>query len=157
MNGKTRSLVAVATVCVCLAANSSAWSQQLTEADEDRRTPVVLRPNEKAAMLGDMREYLKGLQQIFTALAKGDMTAVAARAQSLGTINIFQTYLMFPTSSGVRFRELSALVHEDFEDIAADATANRSPNATLQKLSLTMKHCVSCHDSFRLLEKAHSQ
>ena len=157
MNGKTRSLIAGAVVCASLAANSPAWPQQRSEADEDRRTPVVLRPNEKAAMLADMREYLKGLQEIFSALAKGDMTAVAARAQSLGTINIFQTYLMFPTVSGVRFRELSALVHEDFEDIAADATANRSPNATLEKLSLTMKHCVSCHDSFRLQEMAHSR
>lgn len=157
MNERTRSLIAAAAVCLGLAANSPAWPQQRDEADADRRTQVILRPNESAAMLGDMREYLKGLQEIFAALAKGDMTAVAARAQSLGTINVFQTYLMFPTASGVRFRELSALVHEDFEDIAADASANRNPNATLEKLSLAMKHCVSCHDSFRLRETAHSR
>lgn len=157
MNDETRSLIAGAVVCMGLAMGSPAWSQPRGEADEERRTPVVLRPNEKAAMLSDMREYLKGLQEIFAALAKGDMTAVATRAQSLGTINIFQTYLMFPTVSGVRFRELSSLVHEDFEAIATDATANRSPNATLEKLSLTMKHCVSCHDSFRLQESVHSR
>ena len=81
MNEKTRSIIASAVFCLSLAANSPAWSQQRSEVDEDRRTPVVLRPNEKTAMLGDMREYLKGLQEIFAALAKGDMTAVAARAQ----------------------------------------------------------------------------
>ena len=157
MNEATRSLIAGAVVCMGLAMSLPAWSQSRGEANEDQRTPVLLRPNEKAAMLSDMREYLKGLQEIFAALAKGDMTTVATRARSLGTINIFQTYLMFPTVSGVRFRELSSQVHEDFEVIAAEATANRNPNATLEKLSLTMKHCVSCHDSFRLRETAHGQ
>ena len=72
---------------------------------------------------------------------------------SLGKIRIFDTYLSFPTVSGVRFRELSALVHEDFDAIAADAKANRNPKVTLEKLSATMKHCVSCHETFYLTDK----
>lgn len=157
MKEMTTKLVAGAALVASLAVTPNAWAQQPPAASEEKRAPVVLRPNERAAMLGDMREYLKGLQEIFAALARDDMDTVAARAQTLGGISIFQTYLMFPTVSGVRFRELSALVHEDFDEIAADAKASRNPRATLEKLSVTMKRCVSCHESFYLSDKMHSR
>lgn len=156
MNEKTRSWIAGVVFCATLAGSVPAWAQQRAATDEDKRAPVMLRPNEKTAMLGDMREYLKGLQTIFTALAKEDMDAVAAQAKALGRINVFETYLMFPTVSGVRFRELAAQVHEDFEEIAVDALANRNPKTTLGKLATTMRRCVSCHESFRLSEMVHS-
>lgn len=157
MNEKTKSLVAGFVFCATLAAGMPGRAQERVVGEEDRRAPVVLRPNERTAMLGDMREYLKGLQVMFAALAKEDMDAVAGQATSLGKINIFQTYLMFPTVSGIRFRELSALVHEDFDEIAADAKANRNAKTTLEKLATTMRRCVSCHENFRLSETVHSR
>lgn len=157
MNEKAKSLFAGAVFCATLAAGMPGWAQERGVAEEERRAPVVLRPNEKTAMLGDMREYLKALQVMFAALAKDDMDAVAAQAKALGRINIFTTYLSFPTVSGVRFRELSAQVHEDFEEIAADAKANRNSKSTLERLATTMKRCVSCHESFRLSETVHSR
>lgn len=146
-------LSAVFVLAGALATSTPGWAQAQDATEVDRRAPVVLRPNEKAALLSDMREYLSGLQGIFSALSKDDMDAVATRAQALGTINVFHTRLMFPTVSGVRFRELAALVHEDFEEIAADARTNRNPKTTLEKLSVTMKRCVSCHETFHLTDK----
>jgi hypothetical protein len=136
-----------------MATGLPAWAQDQGATDADKRTPVVLRPNEKSALLTDMREYLKGLQVIFTALAKEDMDSVAAQAKALGTINVFNPGLNFPTVSGVKFRELASQVHEDFEDIAANAKARRNPKTTLEKLSVTMKRCVSCHEAFYLTDK----
>ncbi len=158
MNRKFRNLVTVVVVIAAtLATTLPSLAQQPEAVRDDPRAPVMLRPNEKAAMLEDMREYLKGLQEIFVALAREDMNAVALRAESLGKIKIFHTYLTFPTVSGVRFRELASLVHEDFEEIATDAKANRNPKATLEKLATTMKRCVSCHESFRLNDKLHGR
>lgn len=157
MNEKTKCLVAGVVFCATLAVGMPGRAQERVVGEEDRRAPVVLRPNERTAMLGDMREYLKGLQVMFAALAKEDMDAVAGQATSLGKINIFQTYLTFPTVSGIRFRELSALVHEDFDEIAADAKTNRNAKMTLAKLATTMRRCVSCHENFRLSETVHSR
>lgn len=153
MNEIFKRFVACALFGAALVATSTGWAQQPAPADLEKRTPVVLRPNEKAAMLADMRDYLKGLQEIFAALARDEMDKVAVRAESLGKIRIFQTYLNFPTASAVKFRELAALVHEDFDDIAADARTSRNAKATLEKLSITMKRCVSCHDSYYLTDK----
>lgn len=157
MSRKFRNLVTAAIVAATVSTTLPSRAQQPEALREDPRAPVMLRPNEKAAMLEDMREYLKGLQEILLALTREDMNAVALRAESLGRIKIFHTYLTFPTVSGVRFRELAALVHEDFEEIAADAKTNRNPKATLEKLATTMKRCVSCHESFRLNDKLHGR
>jgi hypothetical protein len=155
---KTRECIAAGVVfCATLAAGMPGWAQERTTAEEERRAPVVLRPNEKAAMLGDMRQYLTGLQIMFAALAKDDMDAVAEQAKALGKIKIFDTYLRFPTASGAMFRGLSTQVHEDFEEIAQDAKTNRNTKATLGKLATTMKRCISCHESFRLAESSHSR
>lgn len=128
----------------------------------ERRAPVVLRPAEKAAVLADMRDYLKGLQDIFAALAKDDMASVSMISREMGLINVYETNLMFPTSSGVRFRDLSAAVHDDFEEIANAAEKmkkpkDRRPKEILGMLASTMKRCVSCHESFRLVDMGHNQ
>jgi cytochrome c556 len=52
---------------------------------------------------------------------------------------------------------LSTQVHEDFEEIAEDAKANRNAKATLGKMATTMKRCISCHEAFRLAESSHSR
>lgn len=155
MRKQSMYLLAAMAFCAALTTSAPGWAQQAAAANDDKRSPVVLRPNEKAAMLGDMREYLKGMQEMFAALAKDDMDTVASTAKAMGTIKIFETYLMFPTVSGVRFRELAAQVHDDFEQIAEDAKKKRNPKLVLESLSSTMKRCVSCHDSYRLKEMAH--
>lgn len=156
-NNKARGCIAGVMVFASLAAGVPSWAQERTAAEEERRAPVVLRPNEKAAMLGDMRQYLTGLQVMFAALSRDDMDAVAEQAKALGKIRIFETYLRFPTASGAMFRGLATQVHEDFEEIAVDAKANRNPKATLEKLASTMKRCISCHETFRLSESSHSR
>lgn len=153
MYGKIRPIFACVVFIGALAASVPGVAQDQAGVEQDRRAPVVLRPNEKSAMLSDMREYLKGLQTIFAALSKDDMAVVATQAQALGAINVFNSHLMFPTVSGVRFRELAALVHEDFEEIAADAKVKPSVKTTLEKLSATMKRCVSCHETFYITDK----
>ena len=153
MYGKIKPIFSAVVILCIFAASASSFAQAQDGVELDRRAPVVLRPNEKAAMLSDMREYLKGLQVMLAALAKDDMSTVATQSEALGKINIFNSRLMFPTVSGVRFRELAASVHEDFEEIASDAKANRNARITLEKLSVTMRRCVSCHETFYITDK----
>lgn len=157
MDGMVRNILAAGVLAAGLTTSAPLALAQDQAVDEvDRRTPVVLRPWEKTQILNDMRQYLKGLQEIFAALAKDDMDTVSTKSREMGRINIYETYLMFPSRAGVKFRELSALVHEDFESVA-DNAAKKDARAILVDLSQTMKRCTSCHESYRLVEGAHSK
>ena len=128
----------------------------------DTRIPVMLRPSDRTRVLNDMRQYLKGMQEIFSALAQDDMAKIASTARTLGKINIYDPRLMVPSKSSATFHELSTLVHRDFESLAEDAEklsgTKTNPNIrdTMERLSQTMKKCVACHETFRLTDKPHS-
>lgn len=151
---RNKNLVVGLVFCSAIAASFSSWSQVPPSPDStERRAPVVLRPNEKTAMLSDMRDYLKGVQAIVAALAKDDLDTVSAVAESLGIINIVDRPLVFPNASGTRFRDLAALVHMNFEEMAIDAKTHRSTKATLERLAPLMKRCVNCHETFYITDK----
>lgn len=140
--------------CSAMVASFSVGSQTAPDPNNtEKRTPVVLRPNEKTELLSDMREYLKGVQSIISALVKEDMDTVSAVAESLGIINVIDRPLMFPNASGTRFRDLATLVHINFEEMAMDARTQRNPKATLERLAPLMKRCVNCHENYYLSEK----
>ena len=140
--------------CSAMVASFSAWSQTPQDPETtEKRTPVVLRPNEKTALLADMREYLKGVQSIISALVKEEMDTVSAVAESLGIINIVDRPLVFQSTSGTRFRDLAALVHINFEEMAIDARTHRNPKSTLERLAPLLKRCVTCHENYYLSEK----
>ena len=151
---RNKNLVVSLVFCSAIAASFSGWSQVPPNAEStERRAPVVLRPHEKTAMLSDMRDYLKGVQAIISALAKDDMDTVSAVAESLGVINIVDRPLVFPNASGTRFRDLAALVHMNFEEMAIDAKTHRSTKATLERLAPLLKRCVTCHENFYVADK----
>lgn len=163
MSGKMHKLMFGLVLCTAVFTDTAAYAQDAAAAvNEDARIAVMLRPSERTRVLNDMRHYLSGLQQMFSALAEDDMAKVAATARALGSINIYQAHLMFPTRSAVRFRELSAVVHENFESIAEDAEKFKdAPDADhtkdiLGSLSQTMKKCVACHEAYRLHDSPHS-
>ena len=163
MSGTVHKLVLGFVLSAAVFADTAAYALDgVAVVNEDRRIPVMLRPSERTRVLGDMRQYLSGLQEMFSALAQDDMAKVAATARALGSINIYQAHLMFPTQSAVRFRELSALVHEDFESIAEDAEKFKDSQGAINardilgSLAQTMKKCVACHESYRLSDSPHS-
>lgn len=154
MSKRSKNLVACLVLCSSIAACSSAWSQVPANTESnDKRAPVVLRPNEKTELLTDMREYLRGVQLIVSALAKDDFDSVSRVASSLGIINIVDRPLNFPTQSGTRFRDLAALVHMNFEELAIDAKTNRNAKAILERLAPLMNRCVTCHETYYLSDK----
>jgi len=154
MSKRSQNLVACLVYCSSMVVSFSVWSQvpASTESTE-QRAPVVLRPNEKADLLSDMREYLRGVQLIISALAKNDIDTVSKVASSLGIINIVDRPLNFPTQSGTRFRDLAALVHMNFEELAIDAKTQRDTKAILERLAPLMNRCVTCHETYYLSDK----
>ena len=151
---RNKNFVASLVFCSLMAVSFSGWSQvPSSPSSVEQRAPVVLRPNEKSALLSDMREYLRGVQLIVSALAKDDFDTVSKVAESLGVINIVDRSLNFPTASGTRFRDLASLVHMNFEELAIDAKTQRNAKAVLERLAPLMNRCVTCHETYYLSEK----
>jgi hypothetical protein len=123
--------------------------------DLDGRRPIVVRPNERNRILANMRTYLIGVQSMTEALAAEDMPAAAAAARAMGSVNLYDLKLMFPSSASIEFHNLAFEVHRDFDVIANDAQAKQDPRLMLRQLGATLKKCTHCHETYRLDDKAH--
>ena len=119
-------------------------------ADQDTRNTIVLKSDERAAFLRQMRTMLEGLQQILQSLGDEDLSAVARTARSLGT-PLAET---IPASTMQRlptdFQRLAIALHTDFQQIALDADSRRDERLTSAQLSAALAKCLACHRAYRV-------
>jgi hypothetical protein len=138
-------LILACASAVAVAAQPASSPQEGT----DRRIPVTVTSQERAHVLAEMRTFLQGLHNLFNALARQDMKAVAVEARPLGKV----LHRMPP---GMRERlplayvEMGLGLHEVFDVIARDAETRADPFLTLSQLSEAMTYCSGCHDTYRL-------
>jgi hypothetical protein len=115
----------------------------------DNRIPVTVSSQERAHVLAEMRTFLQGMYNIFNALARGDMKAVASEARPLGKV-----LHRMPPAMRERlpqaYVEMGLGLHEVFDVIARDAETKADPSHTLSQLAEAMTYCSGCHDTYRL-------
>lgn len=139
------SLVLACTTAIAAAAQPGAPSRD----GSDSRIPVTVTSQERAHVLAEMRTFLQGLHNVFNALARKDMKAVAVESRPLGKI-------LQHMPQGMRERlplayvEMGLGLHEVFDVIARDAEAKADPFLTLSQLGEAMAYCSGCHDTYRL-------
>lgn len=121
-----------------------------TERGEDGRTAVVLAPAERDLVLGEMRSFVAGLQQISDALSRDDMDAVAKAARAMGMEKTHDAPVAMMGKLPLAFKKLALGTHREFDTIALDAEAMRMPKHTLGQLSDVLQKCVACHASYQL-------
>ncbi len=115
----------------------------------DNRIPINVTSQERSHLLAEMRSFLQGLHNIFHALARNDMKAVAVEARPLGKV-------LHHMPPGMRERvplayvEMGWGLHEVFDVIARDAEAKADPTLTLGQLAEALSYCSGCHDTYRL-------
>ena len=136
---KTRMIIA------CLLISTSAIA-----ADMDNRQTLTLSEAQRSHVLEEMRALLSGTRDILAALSADDMAAVSryARPLGLGMAHKAEDHL-----KGVlpkEFMQLGMSLHQDFDQIAADAESKKDSKLTLRQLSDAMTKCVACHDTYRI-------
>lgn len=127
------------------AAPSGAAGRSVT----DNRIPIMVTSQERAQFLAEMRTFLHGLHNIFHALARQDMKAVAGQARPLG----MALHQMPPTLRErlpLAYVEMGRGLHEVFDVIARDAELKADLALTLSQLAEAMSYCSGCHDTYRL-------
>lgn len=116
----------------------------------DRRIPIVLSADDRARVLGDMRQYLTGIQGILAAMSKEDMRGVAQHARALTNVSLHNVSLAEPSKYDIEFRDLAAGMRKDFQRIADDAERTVDAKRTMGQLGIAMQKCLACHQTFQL-------
>lgn len=124
-----------------------------TSAGSDGRTEIALAPVERDQILAEMRQLLKGVQGVVTAVneqnAKGAETA--ARAVGMGMAVDVEPAIMMKLP--LPFKQMGMSVHRDFDAIADGVARGEAGAQSLQRLSSIMSRCTTCHDLYRLAAK----
>lgn len=131
--------------------------------DYPRRNPISLPADAKAILLGQMLGHIVSLDDIVTALGKGDY-AMAAQVASdqLGTPRFQKDNSEQGPGLGIgeylpeEFREISKRFRsaaDDFATLAASMPSTPSgeqQQALFAALSKITNECKTCHDSYRI-------
>jgi hypothetical protein len=118
----------------------------------DTRTVIQLSPQHRALVLGEMRQFLAGLQQITRALSQDDMETVSREARTLGVSMSHHMPADLRQALPPEFRKLGHSVHSSFDQIALDAESLGDGQHTLSQLGDTLSRCVSCHNAYQIRE-----
>ncbi|WP_231886491.1 hypothetical protein [Methylomonas methanica] len=118
--------------------------------ETDKRQILKLSEPQREHVLLEMRTLLSGTQSILDALAKDDMAAVAQQAQLLGMTMAHKAEDHLKGALPQEFMKLGMAVHQDFDQIAADAESIKDTKHSLSQLSASMSKCVACHATYQI-------
>jgi hypothetical protein len=124
-------------------------------AAQDMREPAGRTAAERAFILGQMRLFLGSVQAITAALPAGDMKTVAAEAAARGRRGTPASAIP-PAMKAKETASWTAMMggaRKGFDDIAAAAESGVPPLQVLGQLGETMRNCVACHQTYRLVEE----
>jgi hypothetical protein len=124
----------------------------------DVREPVPTTEEEKAFILEQMRLFLASVQQISEGLATGNKAAVAEAAAARGKKRNM-TYpnrpAHLPDENNALWKDMGGRVRGGFDVLAAAAEDNAPVGKQLAILGETLRGCVACHQTYRLVDAAH--
>ena len=119
-------------------------------ADMDNRQTLTLTEGQRSHLLEEMRALLSGTRDILAALSTDDMAAVSRYARPLGLGMAHKAEDHLKSVLPREFMQLGMSVHQDFDQIAADAESRKDSKLTLRQLSDVMAKCVACHDAYQI-------
>ena len=137
-----RRLVSTALLCAAL-------SPGLALADEDPRTSIELEPEQRAAVLGEMRQFMEAIDTILASALAEDMAAVTEASRPMGMEAVRRTPASIKQAMPAGFMKMGRKTHLVFEQIAQDAEDLGDPRHTLEQLNRATALCVSCHRTYR--------
>ena len=118
--------------------------------EADKRQILTITETQRGYVLEEMRALLAGTQIILEALSKDDMTAVAQQARLLGMGMAQKAEDQLKGALPKEFMQFGMAVHQDFDQIAADAESVKDSKHTLRQLSDSTGKCVACHATYQI-------
>ncbi len=120
---------------------------------QDTRTPAMRTEAEREFILAQMRLFLQSTQAIAAALARNDLATVAGEASARGR----KGTPLSEIPAGMKAKETPAWTammggaRAGFDTIATAAHDGASATVLMGMLGDTMRNCVACHQTYRLV------
>ncbi|MEQ1627071.1 MAG: hypothetical protein ABL965_06740 [Nitrospira sp.] len=146
-------MVAVVLWVVTLAGAGWFFVNGLTIKGTDGRMEILLAPNERDLILGEMRQLLKAVHGVVTGVAGQDQPAdrqqmeQAARAAGMGMAADVNPAIMVKLP--LPFKQMGMSIHRDMDALADAIAQKETPQQILQRLSSMTARCTTCHDMYR--------
>jgi hypothetical protein len=126
------------------------WTTQGT----DGRMQIVLAPEERDLVLGEMRMLLKAVHGVVTGLAGRDLEAdrsqIEQAARSAGRDMAADVTPVLMAKLPLPFKQMGLSIHQDMDALADAIVQKETPQQILQRLSSMTARCTTCHDLYRL-------
>ncbi len=117
----------------------------------DLRQEVWLSADEREVILIEMRNFLKGSQQVLEASLEEDMIRVSQTARPLGVKMMKVLPKSLIQKMPVPFAAMFKTLHYGFEEIAdMSQSPNGNSKIVLKKLASMQNSCVGCHATYQL-------
>ena len=117
---------------------------------KDERKALNLEPSERAMILLEMRQFLKGIQIMTDALSRDDLKTVAQAAKPLGSLATHDIPGSLQAKLPQEFKQIAFAVHSGFDQLAMDAESLGDARHAQKQLGGILKNCVSCHSMFQI-------
>jgi hypothetical protein len=114
----------------------------------DSRTPLPLLPRMAVHQKQNMRDHLLVVQEVTTALTRGDFDAAGRAAQRIASSARMTQTCEHMGSHAPGFTELALDFHRTADALVA-ATRERDREHVLAALGHTLNACTSCHASYK--------
>ena len=121
-----------------------------TEPHADGRTVVLLLPDERNRVLGEMRALLEAVQAITQGAVAGDMAAISEAATAVGMAAAEDESPQLMGKLPIEFKLRGMTTHQAFDDLATFAETATDPLAVMGEMAEIMDNCVFCHAGYRL-------
>ncbi len=115
----------------------------------DGRTSILLSPDERNQVLGEMRAILAGTRDIMDDAINGDFQAAEEQARAMG-MAAANADAQILAKLPLDFSTLGLGLHRSFDDLADFIAANPDPLGIVDEVASLMVQCVACHDAYRL-------
>jgi cytochrome c556 len=137
-----------ATSAAPAASEPTATSAQAALDAMDQRQAVPLLPMMANHQKQNMRDHLRVVQEIVTAVGSNDFDAVQASVARIGYSEQMGQMCQHMGAGAAGFTDLALKFHHTADKIGEAAKANDS-DAVLKALSETLATCTSCHQTFK--------
>ena len=121
----------------------------------DRRTEIVLAPAERDLILEEMRQLLKAVHGVITALSSPDQNLKpaegAARAAGMQMSADVSPAVMLKLP--LAFKQMGMSIHKDMDNLADAVVQGESSPQLLARLSNMTARCTTGHDMYRFVTK----
>jgi len=116
----------------------------------DNRTVIQLSESERNLVLGEMRDFLKGVREITQGVANKDIQQIADSAKKLGMATAKGVPPELAAKLPVAFKKLAFDTHSKFDEISRNAEDLEDESLSLSQVATLMNNCIACHATYRL-------